>query len=341
MKQLRAKKPRKRTRKKPREPLAEGIVPLRKNGHRDWTSLSDDKLVACAKKFMKEKGISGKRELRKADQGLYTVLWRRKLLDNVGLEEKHRDWVSMDDKELVSYTKKFMKERGIDWKEELRKADYGCYMALHRRKLLDKVGFEGKKQRPRGFFSKMSDDEVVAFAKKVMKEKGMRRRGGLQKVDGRLYTALRLRKLMDRVGFEDKLRDWVSMSNDEIVSHAKRVMKEKGISGRTELARAYSGLYKALGRKKLLDRVGFEKKKRKERPWNRMSDEELVDHAKIVIKEKGISGRHELEKADNGLYGALRRRKLLDRVFRTIEWRKQRQADDEVIRALEEFGGAE
>ena len=96
------------------EPLAEGIiVPLNKHGHRNWISISDEKLVEYAGNFIKEKGITSRKELSVEDTGLYDVLRKRKLLDELSLETKIRDWASISDEELVEHASKFIEKNKI------------------------------------------------------------------------------------------------------------------------------------------------------------------------------------------------------------------------------------
>jgi hypothetical protein len=45
----------------------------------------------------------------------------------------------------------------------------------------------------------MSDKEIVAYAKKVVEEKGIRSRSGLANEDSGLYSVLWKRNLLDRV----------------------------------------------------------------------------------------------------------------------------------------------
>jgi hypothetical protein len=98
-----------------------------------------EELVAHAKRFIVEKEVSGRKELKKADSGLYEALRKRKLLDEVGLEYKLRDWTGMWKEDLVDYSKTFIAERGISGREGLKKADAGLYKALWKRRLLDEV----------------------------------------------------------------------------------------------------------------------------------------------------------------------------------------------------------
>jgi hypothetical protein len=108
-------------------------------GKRSWKPMNDLELIRSARAFIAERGIGGRKELAKADAGLYQALWRRRLLDSVGLEEKQRDWASMGDEELVALAKTFIAEKEIDGRKELAKADAGLYQVLRRRKLLDSV----------------------------------------------------------------------------------------------------------------------------------------------------------------------------------------------------------
>ena len=63
------------------EPLADRLGHARKPGY--FSKMGDEEFAARAKAFMEEKGIIGRRELAKADYGLYQALLRRKLLDSV------------------------------------------------------------------------------------------------------------------------------------------------------------------------------------------------------------------------------------------------------------------
>ncbi|MBU0526840.1 hypothetical protein KKE92_00005, partial [Candidatus Micrarchaeota archaeon] len=50
------------------------------------------------------------------------------------------------------------------------------------------------------------------------------------------------------------------------------------------------------------------------RMWSRMSDEEVVEYARKVMRENKINTRGELQKADSGLHGILKRRGLLGKI---------------------------
>jgi hypothetical protein len=235
----------------------QSIIPLNARGARKWNALGDCELIRYASWKLASEGITGRTELAKTDGGLYGTLQRRKLLGELGLEDKRgevRDWASFSDKELTRFAMRFIAEKGILGRTELAKADSG------------------------------------------------------------LYQALNVRTLLDTLELEKKHRDWASMSDEGLVSFARRFITEKGISGRAEFADADSGLYFSLLRRKLLDELGLEKKLR-----NWASNEELIAYSLRFIEEGGIRGRKELEKADLGLYFALWRRSLLGAVFMLID----------------------
>jgi len=176
-------------------------------------------------------------------------------------------------------------------------------------------GIVKKERRPDGFFTKMSDEELVEYAESVMKEKKINGKGELQKADSGLYTTLRRRGLLVKVGFARKRRDWESMSDGNLVIYARRFMEEKSIRARGELAKTDRGLYIALSRRGLLSKIEFRRKLREERDWKSIGDNNLVKYVKAFMKEKRIKFKSELENADKGLYEVFRKRGLLDKVW--------------------------
>jgi hypothetical protein len=237
------------------EPLDEGFI--RTSRGREWSRMGKETLVAHAKEFIAEKGISGRKELKKADKGLYDVLRKMELLDDVGLEEKNRDWAGMGMGKLVAHAKEFIAEKRINGRWELQKADPGLYEALRGRKLLDEVGLEYLRREMRDW-AVMGKEELVAHAKKFIGEKEISGRAELAKADLGLYQALLKRKLLDEVGLEylrREMRDWAVMGKEELVAFAKGFISEREVRWREELKKADLGLYQALRRRKLLDEV--------------------------------------------------------------------------------------
>lgn len=80
----------------PKKPQLEDIIPLRRDGSRNWSSLNDRELLAYATKFLEQKGIDGRAQFQKANPGLSHILWRRKLLDRLKLEDKERKLKMLD-----------------------------------------------------------------------------------------------------------------------------------------------------------------------------------------------------------------------------------------------------
>ncbi|MBU0533069.1 hypothetical protein KKB44_06270 [Candidatus Micrarchaeota archaeon] len=317
----------------PKDPKFSWILPLDSRNRRSWSVMRDQELVELARKFMEEERICGRKQLSKADIGLYSILIRRKLLNKVEFEGKQRDWKTMSDAELVEFTRKFMEGRKIYERKKLQKLDGGLYEVLRKRGLLDQLEFEEKYRD----WKEVSDDGLVKHARKFMEEKGISERTELRKVDLGLYQVLRKRKLLDKIGFEDKRqkhRNWNSMSDEELVAYGKEFMRKRGITGRHELEKADSGLYRVLMIREIMNQLEFEGK---HRDWASMSDEEIVEYAKKFMEEREISRRGKLQKADRGLYEILRKKRLLEDVFVDLDQSRRREAILQVVEAMEEF----
>ncbi|MFH0885329.1 MAG: hypothetical protein V1861_06485 [Candidatus Micrarchaeota archaeon] len=178
-----------------RTPILESMVPLDWQGRRDWKMLGDKELVAHANLKRAGDGITSKKELRKADKGLYEILRRRKQLDGLGLENRFRDWARMGDAELAAYAKTFIAGERINGRGELSKSSPMLYDILRRRELLESVGLVRKRSDWMG----MGSAGLVAYAEGFIAERGIRGKKGLEKEYGGLYMALKRRKLLDAV----------------------------------------------------------------------------------------------------------------------------------------------
>lgn len=286
---------------------------------RTWENVSDKEILETARSLLREKGITGRQEFRDADSGLYSILGKRGLFDKIGFVDKKIDWTDMDDEQIVELAQKMIKERGIIGNAKLQEADNRLYQALRRRGLLSRRVFKAKiiywgedktQQRPWG---EKSDEEIIELARSMIIQKGITRRSELKKADSGLYKVLCQRNLLGALGLRRKKREtrWSVYSDEELVELARKTMAENGINGRAELDEANPKLYGALRRRRLLGKVGFV---RKQRSWVGMGNDELIEHARKVMNEKGISTKKELENADLGLYNILRKRKLLDEV---------------------------
>jgi len=303
------------------------------NKVRSWSEKSDEEVVELARRIIEIEKIEERSGLERADSGLYKVLLTRGLLGDVGFKKKVRSWKDMSDEQIIEYAKKVMEEKKITRRGELQRTDHGLYEVLRKRKLLDEVGFEENPMTRS--WKDMSDEEVVVLAKRVIEGKKITGRKTLDTVDQTLYSVLRKRKLLGQVGFEEKLRSWQDMSDEEVVELARKTMGSKGICKRDELKGVDCGVYEILRIRGLLDEVGFEQKRRS---WKNMSDEELVEVAKIILKEKEICGRKELKSADSGLHEILRARGLLDEVgFRTKQSPWKDLSDEEIVKLAREL----
>ncbi len=165
----------------PKQPLAEGPRD-RKRPRGFLANMSDIELAGYTEWIMSMLGISTKGKLFEADGYLYQTVLRRKLAGEVefrGGRKPGRNWVQMNDEELVAFAKKYIQERRIRSKGELVLADGGLYQALYGRNLLDKIEFEKGIRN----WSYMSDYEFVTYMDHYKWENGISSRGQLQKAD--------------------------------------------------------------------------------------------------------------------------------------------------------------
>ncbi len=306
------------------------------NKRRSWADMGDEGIVELAKRIVANKGMVRKKELEREDNGLYQVLYRRGLFDAIRFEEKQRSWEDTDDEEIIRISRKLMEENGITGRKEFQKVDLGLYKVILKRGISVKIGFERKRRKKRPW-KDVSDDEIIELAEKIMEKEGINSRIGLKKADGGVYEALRKRNLLVQIGFEYKQRSWECICDEKLLRFVKIFVKRKNIAGRHELEKRDGGLYKVLLIRGLLDEIGF---KERQRSWNDMTYDEIIEFARGVIKRYMIGSRSELQGMDCGLYEALRKRDLLDRTFTRIDQQKDDQARQDVIDALEAFGTA-
>ncbi len=342
------------------EPLAEGIakpnvqivilagktfeIPMR-GKLRNWSAMSDDEVVAYTKAYLAEKGITKSSQLQKGsnkDSGLNDRLQKRKLLsqiferrdfEEVIVEGKtfqiplnvqgDRNWSAMSDDEVVAYAKAHIAEKGITKPSQLRKGqnkDLGLRQAIQLRHLVDQI------------FERKQFDEVT--------------------LDGRTFKILLDNK---------QKRNWKAMTDDEIVEYAKAYCAEKGITKTSQLQKGPnkdSGLKDRLQKRKLMNKI-FERKIVEEvilqgktftipldtqgrRNWVKMSDDDIVAYAKAYCAEKEITTSNQLQLGSNrftGLWSTLARKNLLHLVFNSIKDARKIEALSDLASALETFGG--
>jgi len=303
------------------------------NKCRSWTDMSDEEIVELAKRLVASKGMARKKELEREDNGLYQVLYKRGLFDAIRFEEKQRSWDDTDDEEIIRISRKLMEENGITGRKEFQEVDLGLYKVILKRGISGKIGFE-RKRRERRPWKDVSDEELIEVAEKIMEKEGINSRVELKKADCGVYEALRKRNLLGEIGFDYKQRSWDGICDEELLRFAKRFVKRKNISGRHELEKRDGGLYKVLLIRGLIDEIEFEQR---QRSWNDMTFDEIIEFARATIKEYMVDSRSELQGMDCGLYEALRKRGLLDRAFAQLDQQKDDQARDAIIDALDAF----
>ncbi len=259
-----------------REPVAEGVIPLKENGRRDWESAGDDEVLAYARQLISGKGISRKIDLENEDPALCHILRKRNLLDRLGFVPLFRKWGT--DEEILSEARKLLAEGEIRKPSQLRKKDPRLYSALSGRGLIKAAGFpEMRKSKPWGVFKKMSDEEIIAHADRVLSENKLTNAKGLRDFDSGLYTTLSSRRLLGRVSFTKRKRNWGG--EGELIAKAKAFIDENGIRNPSDLIRANKMLYSALTRRGLHGKIEYPQKTRKWGP-----DEEVLANANSFIR---------------------------------------------------------
>lgn len=213
--------------------------------------MSDADLVSHAQKFIHEKRIKSRGALQNLDSGLYTILIKRKLLDEIKFEQVTRKWSSFSDADIVSHVKKFVVKNNIKTKSGLEAADNGMYVILRKRKLLDQFKFDEQRRD----WSSFSDSNLILYAQKFVDDNQITNQSSLKDMDSGLCAILRTRNLLHQVKFEQKRRSWSSFSNEELIAHAKKFIEERGIESRYGLVKADLGLYHVLRDRELLDAV--------------------------------------------------------------------------------------
>ncbi len=98
--------------------------------------------------------------------------------------------------ELTGYAEWLIASLGISGRKKLYDVDRGMYQTLRNRELLDDVGLPNSNEKHRRWAT-MGDEELLAYARNFIAEKGIRNRKGLQKADGGLYQVLLKRGLLN------------------------------------------------------------------------------------------------------------------------------------------------
>lgn len=315
---------------------------------RNWKKKTDEELIAHAQEFMETEGITTRSQLQKADSGLHMALRRRGVFDQVFDDGKRLPsyWKGRTDEELVTEALGIIHEKSRT-EYVFKKNHKILYRELKKRNLLGRIPF-----KVIGEWRGYSDDELIQEAIYIIEDEGIKSREDLRRICTSLNSELRRRKLLARViphtQKKRKDRDWQSMTDDEIVEYAKRVIEGQDITSIPELREADSGLWEVTYiRRKLRDRIPL-LNKRKRKSWNIMSDDEIKEEARKTIEEEDVTNRTQMFGANRSLYYQLLRRGLMDEVgliaqrkVRTGERGKQRnwkdKSDDQIVEQALQF----
>jgi len=135
-------------------------------------------------------------------------------------KKPHGFYPKMSSEELIECAKSYCREHKITKRTALAKKNKTLYNELCKRKLVDLI-FDPIKTKPRDFYSKMNDGELILFAKKYCEENKILTRTKLNNTYSGLYFVLKKRGLFDSVGLNKTLGDWISMSDKELIEYSK------------------------------------------------------------------------------------------------------------------------
>jgi hypothetical protein len=236
------------------------FAPLKCNPRGFYLNKTDEELIKYGKDFCKKYKIKSRSEIDRKNVSLYNALRERKLLDSIfdPLKRKLNGFYSnMGDKELIEYTQNFCKDNNITKRSELQIKNKGLHNVISERKRLDSI-FGPLECKPRGFYSKMSDKELIKYSKDFCDKNKITKRSELEKKNATLYNVLLKRKIFDSVldRVKTKYRGfYLNKTDEELIKYGKDFCKKNQIKSRSELDRKNRGLYRALWKNKLLDSV--------------------------------------------------------------------------------------
>jgi hypothetical protein len=193
-----------------------------------------------------------------------------------------------------------------------------------------------KTKRPFGFFSRMSDEELLSYAQKLVDKCRIMNKSALANSDGGLYVVLCKRKddkgkrLIGYITFKKRYREWSSICNEELIARAQFFIDERKIINPSTLQIVDSGLHRILLKRKdgsgkpLIESIKFSKKQRRKRDWSSKSDNRLISLAQKFVDKNDLKNRAALAAADIGLYCILfsRRDRLNKQLIERIRFKK-------------------
>ena len=228
-------------------------------------------------------------------------------------QRKRRNWIEMDDNELVGYSK----QHGL-YKlkpKALQKKDQGYYNILLRRGVLYKVCTTTIRN-----WSNMSNEELIEYGRNYGLFGISPRKASAKNTS--YYKIIRKRGLAEKV-FVRTYRNWSNMSNEELMEYGK----EHGLTGLSPkvLENKNHPYYYILLKRGLVNDVCT----KTIRNWSSMNEDELIKYA----KQKGLFGVNPLEayKRDKRYYQAIKRTSVAKKVFVRMRRDWSSMNDDELM----------
>jgi hypothetical protein len=226
-------------------------IPCNSIGHRKWHKLSDVAVLDIAQKLIIDLNIKSRNDFDRLDPSLWQVLGKRNLRGQLVFDGGNIRWCEMSDAELLQYAYKVIKAENISMRKELHRQRTDLYAALSKRGLLLSIKFKAGRKSWR----LKSDIQILEIARIVIEENDIRSKSGLYDSNPSLYQQLCKRKLLVQLTFIEGCRNWISMSDDEVVQYAWKVILDAAIQNRVSLNKLDSSLYVTLRKRKLLDRA--------------------------------------------------------------------------------------
>ncbi len=276
---------------------------------RDWSLLTDGQVVREGNRFLKKKGISGKKEMQdNGGWGIYGELRRRGLLDKVDFEEKHCSWASMANEKLLAHAQEQIKALKIKARGKFREKLGKVYDAVSSRGLLDSLHFE---QRQNDWVS-MSDSEMLQLARKHIKGEKISSRTGFQNKHPLEYGVLLKRQLLNKTGLPCPRRNqWEKMGDKQLVAFARKYCKKHQLFSWAELRKHYPSFCRTLAARlppeSRFEEIGLIGPN----DWQCLSEAELFDYVRRYVERDGTQTFAEFKKCNRFLLAELAKRRLI------------------------------
>ncbi len=206
--------------------------------YRDWSKT--DPVQYFQEQY--EGKIASRTRLSKKDPGLYNVLKKRSLLDQILPNQNDRNWNNTDP---LEYFKQHHQGKVAN-KEELKWRDWALYVILRKRNLLDKILPDYQHHRD------WTTTDPLKYFQQHYKGK-IFNRSELSRKDQELCVVLRKLNLLDQIlpNQNQNYRDWTTT---DPITYFKQHYQGK-ITSRQELENKDSSLYQVLKHRKLFDKI--------------------------------------------------------------------------------------